>query len=268
MPLPTVGGSEDTYGTELNTFLGGPGAGGAPNIPTNRVPYMSGQNFTSSANLTFDGTTLTTTTLIANTSISAPSIVTASGALTITPAAGNGVNINLSTTGDFAVNTDNIFVDTSAGNVGIGTTLPAVKFVLSGVSPDGSGLRMINTGAGGGTWTIQVGHTAFPPAAGLTFRNTAGDQLVNFDSAGNVGIRTTSFGASAVGVLAISNGTAPTTGPADSVQLYSTDDAAGHTIPSFFCEGTNVLATGQADIASSVRVRMRINGTVVTLLAI
>lgn len=76
------------------------------------------------------------------------------------------------------------------------------------------------------------------------------------------------FGASATKTLAISTGVAPSTGPADTIQLYSSDESAGHTIPSFFCEGTNVLATGQADSASSVRVKMRINGTVVTFLAI
>ena len=91
--------------------------------------------------------------------------------------------------------------------------------------------------------------------------------VINFPG-GNVGIRTTTFGTSAAGVLGIANATAPTTGPADTIQIYSTDDAAGHTIPSFFCEGTNVLATGQADSASSVRVKVRINGTVVTLLGI
>jgi hypothetical protein len=52
------------------------------------------------------------------------------------------------------------------------------------------------------------------------------------------------------------------------VQFYSIDDVADHTIPAFYCEGTNVLATGQADSVSSVRVKMRINGTTVTLLGI
>lgn len=69
-------------------------------------------------------------------------------------------------------------------------------------------------------------------------------------------------------VLTIYTGTAPAGGVADTVQFYSSDDAAGHTIPSFYCEGSNVIATGQADSTSSVRVKMRINGTVVTLLAI
>lgn len=82
------------------------------------------------------------------------------------------------------------------------------------------------------------------------------------------------LGATAVGtgtptnVFVIANGTVPTSSPTDSVTFYSTDNTAGNTIPSFYCEGTDVIATGQGDSASSVRVRMRINGTVVTLLAI
>lgn len=72
---------------------------------------------------------------------------------------------------------------------------------------------------------------------------------------------------SGTGVVAVGNGTPPTA-QANTVALYSTDNAAGNTIPSFFCEGTDVLSTGQADSVSSVRVKMRINGTVVTLLAI
>lgn len=87
-------------------------------------------------------------------------------------------------------------------------------------------------------------------------------------TAGNVGVGVETFGTNAAGVLAVKNGTAPTTGPADTVQFYSSDNSAGHTIPSFFCEGTEVLATGQADSVSSVRVKVRVNGTVVTLLGI
>lgn len=106
----------------------------------------------------------------------------------------------------------------------------------------------------------------------LTYGTHAGNGSVtaklSVDASGNLGLSTSTFGTSAAGVFAVKNGTAPTTGPADTVQFYSSDDAAGHTIPSFFCEGTNVLATGQADSASSVRVKVRINGTVVTLLAI
>jgi len=98
---------------------------------------------------------------------------------------------------------------------------------------------------------------------------TAGNaQMLALDANGNIGVGTATFGTNAAGVFAVLSGTAPTTGPADSVQFYSSDIAAGHTMPSFFCEGTQVIATGQADSVSSVRVKMRINGTEVTLLAI
>lgn len=73
------------------------------------------------------GGAISGTTGVFSTSVSTPSIVTASGALTVTPAAGSNLNVDLSTTGDFAVNTDDLYVDTSTGNVGIGTTSPATK---------------------------------------------------------------------------------------------------------------------------------------------
>ena len=41
------------------------------------------------------------------------------GSLTLQPTAGQNLNVTLSTTGDFAVNTNQLYVDTSAGNVGI-----------------------------------------------------------------------------------------------------------------------------------------------------
>jgi len=48
-------------------------------------------------------------------------------ALNLTPIAGQNLNVNLSTTGDFVVNTNQLYVDTSAGNVGFGTTSPSAK---------------------------------------------------------------------------------------------------------------------------------------------
>jgi hypothetical protein len=94
-----------------------------------------------------------------------------------------------------------------------------------------------------------------------------GSEKARLDSSGNVGIGATSFGASAVSVLGIKNGTAPGSGVADTVQFYSSDHAAGHTIPSFYCEGTDVVMTGQSDSTSDIRIRVRINGTVYQLLA-
>lgn len=65
-------------------------------------------------NLNLDGNTLSTT----------------SGALNLTPLSGQGLNITLGTTGDLAVNTNQLFVDTSTGFVGIGTASPFYKLDL------------------------------------------------------------------------------------------------------------------------------------------
>jgi len=46
-----------------------------------------------------------------------------SGAVTITPLAGQNLNVSLSTTGDFIVNTSQLVVDTSTGNVTIDTNV-------------------------------------------------------------------------------------------------------------------------------------------------
>ncbi len=92
-------------------------------------------------------------------------------------------------------------------------------------------------------------------------------ERMRLDSPGNLLVGGTASPASAVGALVLFNGTAPSAAAVDSVAVYSVDDIAGHTIPAFYCEGSNVLATGQADIASTRRVKMKINGTTVTLLA-
>lgn len=98
---------------------------------------------------------------------------------------------------------------------------------------------------------------------GLFFTGTAKNHLK-----GGLVIGGTAVDGTGTQILTMTSGTAPNAGVADAVQFYSSDNSAGNTIPSFYCEGTEVIATGQADSVSSVRVKMRINGTVVTLLAI
>lgn len=53
------------------------------------------------------------------------------------------------------------------------------------------------------------------------FRNNS-TELVRITSSKNLGLNASTFGTSAVGVLAIGNGTAPTTSPANMIQLYVT----------------------------------------------
>lgn len=104
------------------------GGTNATSLTTTRVPYFDGTRLVDDADLTFATDTLTATKLVAPTSISTPSIITASGALGITPAAGSNLNVTLSTTGDFAVNTNQLYVDTSTGVLGVGVTASADNY--------------------------------------------------------------------------------------------------------------------------------------------
>jgi len=69
-------------------------------------------------------------------------------ALSITPIAGSNLNVTLSTTGDFAVNTNQLYVDTSTARVGIGTTIPVTPLHVIG-----------NISFGGQTAAVAVDQT-------------------------------------------------------------------------------------------------------------
>ena len=128
------------------------GGTNATSFTNTRVPFFNGTSLVDDADLTFATDTLTATKLVAPTSLSTPSIITASGALGITPAAGSNLNVALSTTGDFAVNTNQLYVDTSAAFVGIGTASPEKRLTLAG--PVASQLTLLKLRDLGGTATI------------------------------------------------------------------------------------------------------------------
>lgn len=90
--------------------------------------------------------------------------------------------------------------------------------------------------------------------------------IARFD--GSVLIGGTAIETGSTNTLSIFNGTAPDNGVADTVQFYSSDNSAGHTIPSWYTEGTEAVMTGQLDIASANRLRVRVNGTVYQILCV
>ena len=98
------------------------------------------------------------------TSISTPSILTASGALGITPAAGSNLNVTLSTTGDFAVNTNQLYVDTSATFVGLGTATPATPLHLLSATTLQPIITLENTNADANSARILIDKTSASPA--------------------------------------------------------------------------------------------------------
>jgi len=59
-------------------------------------------------------------------------------ALALTPVSGSNLNVNLATTGDFTVNTNQLYVDTSAANVGIGISAPTNKLHVVNTESNGT----------------------------------------------------------------------------------------------------------------------------------
>ena len=58
--------------------------------------------------------------------------VNSSGAITLTPTSGQDLSVSLATTGDFVVNTDDFFIDTSEAKIGIGTATPSETLEVIG----------------------------------------------------------------------------------------------------------------------------------------
>jgi len=174
-----------------------------------------------------------------------------------------------------AIRITGTFNETIAANALVIQSLPSLG---TGVSVPTLG-HYVASNTLGGTLTTQVGFWADGLSAGTTNNYgfygtaTAAAGRWNFYAegtaanyfAGNTGIGTNTFGASAAGVLALGNGTAPTTGPADTIQIYSTDLSAGNTMLSIHTEGTSVNANATA--AATHRIAIRVNGTVYFLLA-
>ena len=147
--------------------------------------------------------------------------ITGSGAITITPAVGSNLKIALQNTGDFAVNASQLYVDTSVGFVGIGTSAPTaalsvvggtqvtktVVYTVAGASTftvptDVSSIQVKAWGAGGGGGVGDgtVGHPAGGNGggggfAGATITVTPGESLItNVGTAGAKGAATTDAG--------------------------------------------------------------------------
>ena len=130
----------------------------------------------------------------------------------------------------------------SWGKVGLTTHVDGVLPVANGGTGTATG-SITGTGAlvlaaGGANQNV----TLTPSGTGATILN------------GNVGIGTTSFGASAAKVLGMGAGTAPTTAPADMAQMWVQDQAAGNACFHFLTElGKTIKLYQQAHLADPQR---------------
>jgi hypothetical protein len=93
------------------------------------------------------------------------------------------------------------------------------------------------------------------------------NEKMRIDSSGNVGISVTTFGTSAAKVLALGTGTEPTTGPAGTVQLFTSTRSASNTIPAIFTEGSGVTNAAITNTTVTNKIAIKVNGTIYYLLA-
>jgi hypothetical protein len=109
--------------------------------------YSSGTiTFSPGTSVTISSTNLTVAddNIAFNSSTGTTFTQTNTGAFTMVPANNRNFNVNLSGTGNFAVNTNHLVVNTSTTNVGIGTATPAYKFTIEGSTAVRSALK-VNT---------------------------------------------------------------------------------------------------------------------------
>jgi len=154
------------------------------------------------------------------------------GALSLTPTAGQNVNISLSGAGDLAINTNQLYVDTSAGNVGIGTTTPYSKLSVWGSGTGTSRLFELTNSAsttlasfldnGTGYFLGNVGIGTTNPLATLHmvggFLATASSTVSGLLTATNASTTNTSIGT----WLSIPNSANPTVGVAGTLAIDTT----------------------------------------------
>jgi hypothetical protein len=185
----------------------------------------------------------------------------------------------------------------TGGNVGIGTTGPLKRLQIDETNNTVVGSSTFWNGTFGGAIIRNPSDTA-NTVAGLAFYQgsannavtaigsieegttlaalgffTGGSGVSNtvpermrITSSGNVGIGTTSMGASAAGVLAIGNGTQGAAA-ANMIQLVSEDLSAGNTIPSIQSEGTGITTAAITNVTVTNKIAVKVNGVVYYLLA-
>jgi hypothetical protein len=156
-----------------------------------------------------------------------------------------------------------------SGGVGVAPSWGKVGLTthVDGVLPVGNGGTGTATGSITGTGALVLAAGGANQNVTLTPSGTGGT-ILN----GNVGIGTTSFGASAAKALGMGAGTAPTTAPADMAQMWVQDQAAGNACFHFMTElGKTIKLYQQAlladpgDVANLVTWAASINDYLINL---
>lgn len=91
-----------------------------------------------------------------------------------------------------------------------------------------------------------------------------GTETMRFDTNSNICVGVTGVGTSGTKVLGLGSGTAPSSAPADMVQLYSVDVSAGNCVLGIYQEMAPYAGVA---VASTTKIPLKVNGTTYYVLA-
>ena len=171
--------------------------------------------------------------------------------------------------------TNSVVLSVAAANYGLSVgynTITASGYFTGGSNNSDTVLNEYGLVLGS---TVLLGWRSAPSGAGDTYITRYGTSTLRISSDtttgaatliinSNVGIKATAFGTSADGVLGIATGTAPSTAPADMIQIYSSDVSAGQCVFSVMQEYAPYAGVG---VASTHKIPVRFNGTTYYILA-
>jgi len=184
----------DTYLREISANLIEFVAGGTQSLTIGDTALTAKRNFIFDTDNTYDfgasGATRARTGYF-GTSVVAP-LISSPGDLDLTPASGSNLDINLATTGDLRVNTNQFYIDSSAGTVGIGNSTPSQRLAVYGFANNYT-LGVFAENVTGQAYGILVDAGTNTSDYAIRLRNAAGaSDYFAIRGDGNIGIGTIS----------------------------------------------------------------------------
>jgi len=165
--------------------------------------------------------------------------------------AGNKLSFNNTTAGKTTFQTSYQITLSGASEINVGfdyggTTSPGDKGLIKGSNAAlgtdlAGGDLYIAPGRGTGASVPSCLYLQTPTVGttGTTLQTLTTRLTIN--GLGNIGFNTTSFGTTMAKGISVGNGTAPSTAPADSFQMWSQDIVAGNAAPYFMTETGDII---------------------------